>query len=115
MKKYSNIIYLLKIETPDGRLYKIGSTKNSVTKRIQSLQTGCPYEIKLIGKFESNFGQIVERTFHNRYIYCKTHGEWFSLDILEELSFLENCKKIEESNILLEKNNLNNYADNRYT
>lgn len=116
MKKFKNIIYLLKIDTPDGRLYKIGSSKNeSISKRIQALQTGCPYEIKLSGKFESEFGQIVERTFHNRYKHCRTFGEWFSLDILEELSFLENCKKIEENNITLEKNNLNSYANNRYT
>ena len=115
MKKFNNIIYLLKIDTPDGRLYKIGSTRNSVIKRIKELQTGCPYEIKLVDRFESEFGQLVERTFHNRYTHYKTFGEWFSLDIVEELSFKENCKNIEDSNILLEKNNLENYANNRYT
>lgn len=115
MKKFKNKIYLLKVETPDGRLYKIGSTKNALPKRIQALQTGCPYEIKLVEEFESDFGQAVERTFHNRYTHYKTFGEWFSLDILEELSFLDNCKKIEEINIMLEKNNLNSYANNRYT
>lgn len=107
MKKYDNIIYLLKIDTPDKRLYKIGSTKQTVQTRIRSLQTGCPYEIKLIHTYETNIGQIVERTLHNRYNYCQTFGEWFSLDLEDEVNFIENCKKIEETNILLEKNKNN--------
>ena len=104
MKKYDNFIYLLKIDTPDKRLYKIGSTKGSVHNRIKSLQTGCPYEIQLIEKYETIFGQVVERTLHNRYVSDKTHGEWFYLNLSEEVNFLENCKKIEELNINLEKN-----------
>lgn len=115
MKKFKNTIYLLKIDTPDKRLYKIGSTTKPISLRIQSLQTGCPYEIKLVEKFESDYGQTIERTLHNRYTYCKTFGEWFSLDIVEELSFIEQCETIENNNILLEKNNLENYANNRYT
>lgn len=106
MKKYKSFIYLLKIDTPDVRLYKIGSTKGSVQKRIYDLQTGCPYRIDLVHKHESEYGQVVERTLHNRYTHLKTHGEWFQLDILEEISFINNCKNIEEMNINLEKNNI---------
>lgn len=106
MKKYNNFIYLLKIDTPDSRLYKIGSTRGSIHNRISSLQTGCPYQIDLIYKHETEFGQVMERTFHNRYCHCKTHGEWFQLDMTEEINFIENCKKIEEMNINLEKNNI---------
>lgn len=106
MKKYKSYIYLLKIDTPDKRLYKIGSTKNSIQKRINDLQTGCPYRIDLLYKHESEFGQIVERTLHNRYTHLKTHGEWFQLDITEEVNFIINCKKIEDMNINIEKNNI---------
>ena len=53
MRKYDNFIYLLKIDTPDCRLYKIGSTRGSIHERIKSLQTGCPYEIRLIEKYDS--------------------------------------------------------------
>lgn len=106
MKKYESFIYLLKIDTPDTRLYKIGSTKGSVQKRIRELQTGCPYQIDLINHHQSEFGQVIERTLHNRYNHMKTHGEWFQLSISEEIDFIENCRLIEEMNINLEKNNI---------
>ena len=106
MKKYTNKIYLLKIDTPDKRLYKIGSTRNSINERIQSLQTGCPFEINLITHHDSSYGQLIERTLHNRFEHKKTHGEWFELDIIDELEFLENCNKLETMNEILEKNNI---------
>ena len=106
MKKYDSKIYLLKIDTPDCRLYKIGSTKNSIHDRIKSLQTGCPYEIHVVESYSSEYGQVVERTLHNRYNSLKTYGEWFYLSIGDEINFIDNCKKIEEMNIVLEKNKI---------
>ena len=106
LKKYNNTVYLLKIDTPDSRLYKIGSTRGSINKRIRELQTGCPYEIKLVEKHDSLYGQTIERTLHNLYVYCKTFGEWFALDLTFESSFLETCIKLEECNNILEKNKL---------
>lgn len=106
MKQYNNTIYLLKIDTPDKRLYKIGSTRGSVVKRVRELQTGCPYEITILERFTSEYGQAVERTLHNRFVVDRTFGEWFSLDIKEEVTFLENCKKLEECHIILNKNNI---------
>jgi hypothetical protein len=104
LKKYKNKVYLLKIDTPDKRLYKIGSTRNSISKRIQGLQTGCPFEIKLVDYYESKYGQLVERSLHNRFSYKQTHGEWFELDLTEEFKFKEMCNKIEKINESLEKN-----------
>lgn len=105
MKKYTNKIYLLKIDTPDKRLYKIGSTRKTITNRIQSLQTGCPYEIQLVEYYESEYGQTVERTLQNRFKHNQTFGEWFELDLKEELKFKNMCEKIEAINENLEKNN----------
>jgi len=93
------------IDTPDKRLYKIGSTRNSISKRIQSLQTGCPYEIKLVEYHESNYGQTVERTLQNTFEYQRTYGEWFELDLTEEVNFKSLCNRIESVNEILEKNN----------
>ena len=98
MKKYSSKIYLLKIDTPDKRLYKIGSTRNSILNRIQSLQTGCPYEIKLVEYHESEFGQLIERSLQNRFQYKRTYGEWFELDLTEEFNFKEMCENLETIN-----------------
>lgn len=94
------------IDTPDKRLYKIGSTRNSISQRIQSLQTGCPFEINLVDYHESNFGQLIERTLQNRFDYKKTYGEWFELDLTEEIQFKKMCKEIETINETLEKNNI---------
>ena len=105
MKKYYNKIYLLKIDTPDKRLYKIGSTRSSILNRIQSLQTGCPYEIKLVEYYESEFGQLVERSLHNRFSYQRTFGEWFELDLTDEFNFKEMCENLETINENFEKNN----------
>jgi hypothetical protein len=93
------------IDTPDRRLYKIGSTRKSISRRIQSLQTGCPFEIKLVDYHESKFGQLVERSLQNRFDYKKSYGEWFELDLTDEIYFKEMCEKIETINESLEKNN----------
>lgn len=105
MKKYTNTIYLLKIDTPDSRLYKIGSTRKSIPKRIQQLQTGCPYEIKLVDYYESEFGQLIERNLHHQFNHQQTFGEWFNLDLVNESKFKSMCENIELVNESLEKNN----------
>lgn len=107
MKKYKTKVYLLKVETPDNRLYKIGTTKNTITSRIKGLQTGCPYEIECINYFETEYGQMVERALHNHYGYSRTFGEWFKLDLQDEFNFIEKCEMLENVNIILEKNKSN--------
>ena len=103
MKHYDTTIYLLKIVTPDGCLYKIGNTKGDVYNRVKSLQTGCPYEINVAHTFKTSFGQILERTMHNTYSIKKTYGEWFALDMVDEAEFIETCLKYEKIHEKLEK------------
>lgn len=103
MKEFDSTIYLLYIDTPDGRLYKIGYTKHSVQKRIAQLQTGCPYEIKMLETFNSTYGQTIERTLHSIYDYCKMHGEWFNLDITFEANFISICENYESINDSIKK------------
>lgn len=104
MKEFDSIIYLLYIDTPEGRLYKIGHTTNSVEKRVVQLQTGCPYEIKIMDKFNSIYGQTIERTLHNMYYSNRMHGEWFKLDNDFETNFISICEKYE---------NINSYLKNK--
>ena len=105
MKKYNSKIYLLKVDTNDKRLYKIGFTRGSIEQRIKSLQTGCPFEIKLVDFYESDYGQTLEKSLQNRFNYKKTFGEWFELDLVEEFKFIEMCENLEKINESLEKNN----------
>lgn len=104
MKEFNSIIYLLYIDTPDGRLYKIGHTKRSITERIIQLQTGCPYEIKILKSYNSIYGQVVERTLHNLFSHLKTHGEWFNMGIYIEVEFIKLCEKYENINDSLKNN-----------
>lgn len=99
-----NIIYLLECKNDDGILYKIGYTKKSVKNRILNLQTGNPFEIKEIAKFESLYGQRTERTLHNQYSYCRKNGEWFELQYNDVANFIKTCERIEKNFDLLKDN-----------
>jgi len=63
---------------------KIGRSKHP-KKRLEQLQTGCPYPLRLILVLE-NQGHI-ERDLHKRLERGKTRGgeEWFDYDVLPEL------------------------------
>ena len=98
------IVYLLECVNEDQTLYKIGHTKNSVKKRIEKLQTGNPHKIREIARYESFYAQILEKTLHRNYSYCRKNGEWFLLEIKEVANFLKNCERIEKNFELLKDN-----------
>jgi len=90
-------VYLIKIVNEDKSLYKIGFTKGSVHKRIRELQTGCPYEIKVVNTYDSEYGTVIESALHNMFIHKKTFGEWFSLDLEDEVKFMKLCETYENN------------------
>ena len=66
---------------------KIGISDN-IQSRIRQLQTGSPYELKLMGWIESNNDRVLEKQLHQKYASVNTHREWFELDagdVFEEL------------------------------
>jgi len=83
MKLFSPIVYI--IRTPAVHLaasfHKIG-VANDLSKRMQSIQTGCPLKIALVGtlKCKSRAQAFdIERRLHLFHDQYKTHGEWFAL------------------------------------
>ncbi len=96
-------VYLIKIVNDDKSLYKIGFTKGSVHKRVRELQTGCPYEIRVVDTYSSEYGTIIESTLHNMFSHLKTHGEWFELGVGEEVKFKELCEKYENIQKIINK------------
>lgn len=68
--------YVYFFMTTDGRYVKIGHSSNPF-KRIRTVQTGCPLEIKIIGYFEAD--RKYEEILHKKFKRCRTHGEWFKL------------------------------------
>ena len=94
-------IYL--IQSLEDGYYKIGVSKHP-KKRVKQLQTGNSSELKLIESYESEHAHKVERALQRRYLHMKKEGEWFDMSISQEVSFLSDCKQIEDSINILKKN-----------
>ena len=75
MKAKSGYIYLIKC----GRFHKIGKASD-VLNRLQTLQTGNPYKLKIIHTFKAKDYSKAERLLHARYNYWRRRGEWFELN-----------------------------------
>lgn len=91
-------VYLLKAETEEQTIYKIGFTKNLPSKRIKQLQTGCPLEIKLADYFMSEYATVIESALHNKYKLNKVNGEWYDIPDHEASEFKSLCQKIHNAN-----------------
>jgi len=97
-------VYL--IQSLEDGYYKVGVSKHP-QKRVKQLQTGNSSELRLVESYQSEYANKIEKTLQRRYSYLKKEGEWFDMDMSHEISFLMNCKQIEESfDILKEKGNV---------
>lgn len=54
---------------------KIGQTNNGIKERIAQLQTGCPYELKLIWLYGGD--TYTEHEIHGEFQHERIRGEWF--------------------------------------
>jgi hypothetical protein len=54
---------------------KIGQTNNDVQERLNQLQTGCPYELKLLWVYTGD--DYTESEIHSELSQERTRGEWF--------------------------------------
>jgi len=75
LEQKKRMIYF--IQATNGSI-KIGSCID-IKIRMQTLQTGSPLQLTLIGLFyeEKNFK---EKEIQKQFNYCHNHGEWFSPD-----------------------------------
>lgn len=94
--------YIYLIQSLEDGYYKIGVSKHP-KKRIEQLQTGNSSELKLIESYQSEYAYKVEKALQHRYSHMKKEGEWFDISISQEVSFLSDCKQIEENFIILKK------------
>lgn len=86
-------IYLIKNSEDDT--YKIGVAKNP-KKRLAQLQTGNSSELLLVDTYQTENAFKIEKILHRRYSFLHKHGEWFSLSLIEQYNFPNDCKKIED-------------------
>ena len=96
--------YIYLIQSLETGYYKIGISKNP-NKRIETLQTGNSSPLKLIITYQSEFSSQIEKTLHRKYLLFQKVGEWFDLELFNEVNFINDCKKIEQNLIFLKENN----------
>jgi len=94
-------VYL--IQSLEDSYYKIGVSKHP-KKRLKQLQTGNSSELKLVESYPSEFAHQIEKTLQRRYSHLRREGEWFDMGISNEVSFIKECQKIEETLTFLKKN-----------
>lgn len=54
---------------------KIGSTKNSISSRLKTIQSNCPYKLNLLYVLEGK--TFSEKRLHKTFNNLRIHGEWF--------------------------------------
>jgi len=99
----SKLKYIYLIQSLEDGYYKIGVSIHP-NKRIKELNTGNSSLLKLIETYQSEFANQIERALQRRYEHLRKNGEWFDMSIINEVSFIEECNKIEENIVFLKKN-----------
>ena len=95
--------YIYLIQSLENSYYKIGVSKHP-KKRLSELQTGNSSPLKLVETYQTDFAHQIEKALQRRYSHLHKEGEWFDMSISNEVSFIEECRKIEENIIFLKKN-----------
>lgn len=73
LKKFSGYVYFIQGEF--GGPIKIGYTANYTVGRIKALQTGSPYDFKVIGRLSG--GRWLEKKLHSLLRCYRVKREWF--------------------------------------
>lgn len=89
MEKY---IYLM--QSVESGAYKIGIS-NKPQRRLSEVNTGNDSEVKLINTYKTQNYHFIEKVLHRRYKPLNLTGEWFNLSIIEEVTFIDECIKID--------------------
>ena len=95
--------YVYLIQSLENSYYKIGVSKHP-KKRLKELQTGNASELRLIDTYQSEYANKIEKTLQRRYSHLSKEGEWFDMSISNEVTFIQECQKIEETLVILKKN-----------
>jgi hypothetical protein len=100
-------VYLfLEVDKSGNEAFKIGITKNDPEKRIKQLQTGNSSKLSLLKFYESNNYLKVEQWLHRKYnSKTEADNEFRILTDEEVMSFLEDCKKADETISFMKANN----------
>lgn len=94
------------IQVGDDGPVKIGRTALSVKARLSAIQTGCPYELKLIGVVDDATGGL-EQELHRKFRRWRMRGEWFrpvpSVLAAAAGDYVRKAEKIAKTDEMLER------------
>jgi hypothetical protein len=103
-------VYLISMEGTNT--CKIGYTNENKgpAGRMRELQTGCPFKLKVLGSYLSEFGNKIEGMLHRQYSSKKMdenlnelQGEWFDLEDDDINNFEKECESTEKTiNMIIE-------------
>lgn len=68
------MVYFIQCGGKNGPI-KIGQTNNNIKERISQLQTGCPYELKLLWLYKGD--RFTESEIHEKFKHENIRGEWY--------------------------------------
>ncbi|AUR91226.1 coil containing protein [Vibrio phage 1.228.O._10N.261.49.C1] len=74
-------VYIIECNSPCFKPVKIGIAKNPES-RMETLQTGCPFDLRLITKIEMpsrKAAHDLESFLHSKFKNLRMSGEWFKL------------------------------------
>lgn len=100
-------VYLfLEVDIQGNEAFKIGITKNDPEKRIKQLQTGNSNKLSVLKSYQSPNYLKVEQWLHRKYnIKTEAGNEFRHLTNEEVMSFLDDCKKADETITFMKANN----------
>jgi hypothetical protein len=112
--------YLYLIRRIGTKYYKIGIT-NDLNKRLSTLQTGCPHELRMIFYAEADMDdylgkeiKYIEDFLHKNFNEQRHRGEWFKFDyhhISDIVMFLDLNRELVVR--ILSTNELSHYFQER--
>lgn len=89
-ERMSEKTFIYIIGNLEQKLFKIGNSK-TVYKRLEALQTGCPFNLIIIGSVLSE--KRFEKELHIKYKEYRVKGEWFKFEDIFNDKYLKSVFK----------------------
>lgn len=87
---YFDVVYIMYCKDLEGRtIHKVGISSD-VKKRINSMQSGNPFKIKVLKLFKTPNASKVEKLIHKELRESRLTGEWFYLESESQKEKLKN-------------------------
>lgn len=93
-KDLSGFVYL--VQATKTNFYKIGLSKDPL-KRLSSIQTGTPFEVKIIHRLYSLNCVLLEKALHDYYQAYWLRGEWFDFPVSVVKEFVQTANDLDQS------------------